>query len=394
MLSNVCNTCSATPAKLLRCSACHGAWYCNAECQRSGWKSHKADCQRLKAEKMRANIEAGAAELQANDAMRVLVQTDRVVITRCADPDDSVFMQVAAQEGINGWLVANNVKCWCTDVGTCGPADAVFVVAAFAPSQLHALKQPRTELELSDYTRERGHLASPPITAFGLRLRITAEPVLGQLSVGLKEVPPDPAAPLACVHGTTVRSTCFFLSSSPSSSGSKGGDGSTGGGGSQEGAGGSDVSTAVDRLVLPPPMSTGTFAGQPRSNCEMKVWCGVGESVSSIVCTDAAALPHVPVTALQAAPYKAATAPTAITDSAPGVVAIGMLLERGSQTSDVAEFEYQTIRAFLHSSHAEQQPEASVPGFARALVQEANAVARMQEFVGGGSLRVEWMSPG
>ena len=138
----------------------------------------------------------------------------------------------------------------------------MFVVTAFAPSQLRKLKQPRTELELSDCTRERGSLESSPISAFGLRLRVTATPMIGQVSIGLKEVAPDPAAPLTAIAGTAVRATVFFV-----------------------------AGEAADRLALPPPMSTGTYAGEPRANAGMKVWCGVGES-HDIVCAEFASMPR------------------------------------------------------------------------------------------------------
>ncbi|KAG2453133.1 hypothetical protein HYH02_002460 [Chlamydomonas schloesseri] len=44
-----CATCSnVAPGKLLRCSACHSAWYCNVDCQRAGFKEHKPFCKALR----------------------------------------------------------------------------------------------------------------------------------------------------------------------------------------------------------------------------------------------------------------------------------------------------------------------------------------------------------
>ena len=396
-----CAACAAEAEKLLRCSACQSVWYCNAKCQQAGWKQHKSECKELKATKILANTQAGAAELEAADAMRVLVQTDRIIITRCADPDDSVYMQIGPQPGMNAWLQANQVQCWCGDVGTCeSPEDAMFVVTAFAPSQLRKLKQPRTELELSDCTRERGSLESSPISAFGLRLRVTATPMIGQVSIGLKEVAPDPAAPLTAIAGTAVRATVFFVA-------------------------GEDA----DRLALPPPMSTGTYAGEPRANAGMKVWCGVGES-HDIVCAEFASMPRVPLEALLSSPYvaqqpplhlrgaAAAAAPpphgeasassqgeasassqsassqSASSQSAASVaeplVAIGVLLERAGTSANTDEFEAHSIRAYLHRQHAARCPEAAVPPFARSLVNDPRAIVAMQA-VAGGSIRVAWM---
>lgn len=399
-----CAACAAEAEKLLRCSACQSVWYCNAKCQQAGWKQHKSECKELKATKILANTQAGAAELEAADAMRVLVQTDRIIITRCADPDDSVYMQIGPQAGMNAWLQANQVQCWCGDVGTCeSPEDAMFVVTAFAPSQLRKLKQPRTELELSDCTRERGSLESSPISAFGLRLRVTATPMIGQVSIGLKEVAPDPAAPLTAIAGTAVRATVFFV-----------------------------AGEAADRLALPPPMSTGTYAGEPRANAGMKVWCGVGES-HDIVCAEFASMPRVPLEALLSSPYvaqqpplhlrgaAAAAAPpphgeasassqgetsassqgeasassqSASSKAAPSVaeprVAIGVLLERAGTSANTDAFEAYSIRAYLHSQHAAQSPEAAVPPFARSLVNDPRAIVTMQAVAGGG-IRVAWM---
>ncbi|KAG2437366.1 hypothetical protein HXX76_006021 [Chlamydomonas incerta] len=44
-----CSTCSnVAPGKLLRCSACHSAWYCDQDCQRKGFKEHKPFCKALR----------------------------------------------------------------------------------------------------------------------------------------------------------------------------------------------------------------------------------------------------------------------------------------------------------------------------------------------------------
>lgn len=360
-----CATCSAAPAKLLRCSGCQSVWYCGSDCQRAHWKSHKVDCKRLKAAKIRSNTEAGAAELQAADAQRIVVQTDRIVIMRCADPDDSVFMQVMPQAGINDWLAANQVECWCESVGTFAPSESIFVVAAFAPSQSRALPQPRTEIDLSDHTRERGMLESEPINAFGHRLLVTAAPALGQVSIGLKEVAGDPAPPLDAIKGTAVIATFFIL----------------------EGE-------SAERLVLPPPMSSGVFAGEERENAHMHVWCGVGESVTSISCSDLDAYPRVPQAALRASTFEARSPPPpAVGDEE--MIAVGVLLERCASTSTASEFEAMSIQAFLHGPHTRQNPEAAVPAFARRVAADPQGRASMQARTeGGGAVRVSWMARG
>ena len=37
-----CDLCGKTYA--LKCSLCHAAFYCNAECQKKAWKAHKKQC--------------------------------------------------------------------------------------------------------------------------------------------------------------------------------------------------------------------------------------------------------------------------------------------------------------------------------------------------------------
>ena len=359
-----CSACSATSAKLLRCSGCQGAWYCNAECQKGHWKSHRAECKRLKEAKVRSNTEAGAAELQAADAMKVVVDSDRILICRCSDPDDSVFMQTMAKPGIQEWLEANQVECWCQSVGTFAPSQTIFVVAAFSRAQIEALPQPRSEIELSDHTRERGVLESEPINAFGLRLCVTAAPAMGQISFGLRELAFDPAPPLDAVAGTAVIASCFILSGG-----------------------------AADALVLPPPMSHGFHAGKERENAMMMVWCGIGECATSITASALDALPSVSQEALRAAPLEASSTapPPAIGND--DVVAIGMLLEQCGASATVDEFEAMSIQAYLHDPHVRQQPQMAVPPFARRLATEpkgvAAAVARSDR-----AARLSWMVQG
>ena len=43
-----CGSCGARREKLLTCSACKSAHYCNAKCQADNWKSHKVECKRIR----------------------------------------------------------------------------------------------------------------------------------------------------------------------------------------------------------------------------------------------------------------------------------------------------------------------------------------------------------
>ena len=292
---------------------------------------------------------AEAKELTDADAMRIVVQSERIVISRCADPDDSVYMQVMAQPGINDWLAANQMECWCQSCGTFPAQQSMLVIAAFAPAQVRALPQPRSEVELSDHSRERGVLESDVINVFGVQLRVTAAPAMGQVSFGLREVALDPAPPLDAVKGVAIITSCFLL-----------------------------TGPTADRLALPPPMSHGVFAGDERENADMKVWCGIGESVSSICCSNLDALPCVSQAALHADRFGARGGAPPASAGADDVVAIAMLFERCGSTSDVEEFEALSIQAFLHGPHTRQQPEMAVPPFARRLVGDLQAVASLQ----------------
>lgn len=376
MSSTTCSFCAATPAKLLRCSGCKAVWYCNAECQKQHWKTtHRAECKTIQQAKIRENTMAAAAELHTADAMRTVVQSQNIMITRCADPDDSVYMQVMAQPAIHEFIQQNQMECWCQSVGTFAPSESMFAVATFTRAQVEALPQPKTELELSDHSRERGVLESEPIRAFGgLRLCITAAPAMGQLAFGLRELAYDPAPPLDAVKGVALIASIFLLT-------------------------GDDAGS----LLLPPPMSHGHFSGVQRENASMKVWCGIGESESSIVCSSLEALPTVSRAALREAcllahhplhhPPRTAAAGSNDDEAADDVIAVGVLLERCGATSTVDDFEALSIQAFLHGPHTRQQPEAAVPEFCRSIAAAPHAVAALRAR-SDSEARLSWMAKG
>ena len=62
-----CEWCNRVPpkskpkAKLKRCSKCGVAHYCNAECLRKGWASHKAFCKSERRRRRRLAAEGGGA---------------------------------------------------------------------------------------------------------------------------------------------------------------------------------------------------------------------------------------------------------------------------------------------------------------------------------------------
>ena len=44
MVSKVCSSCGKKGPDLLKCSVCKSVWYCNVQCQKKDWKSHKQCC--------------------------------------------------------------------------------------------------------------------------------------------------------------------------------------------------------------------------------------------------------------------------------------------------------------------------------------------------------------
>jgi tetratricopeptide (TPR) repeat protein len=64
-----CEQCDSNEAPL-RCSRCKNAWYCNRDCQRSAWKSHKPACKPVKAAEPTTPANGSSAEAcyKAGDA--------------------------------------------------------------------------------------------------------------------------------------------------------------------------------------------------------------------------------------------------------------------------------------------------------------------------------------
>jgi len=363
-----CMCCAAPLANPLRCSACQAAWYCSAGCQRRNWKEHKPKCEAIKREKVLANTQKGAEELIEADAMRVVVHTPRIYVTRCSDPDDTVCKQVMPEAGINDWLQANG-GCFCKDVGKRAlSTDAQVVVSAFRLSQLERLAQPVSEIQMSDTARERGSLESSTFSAFGTRLQVVVSPAMGSLSVSLKEIPPDPAMPLDSVRGIQLRCCLFYLEGSDP---------------------GVEERGLPLGLALPPQMARGRNAGTLMSNCELHTWCGVGESaclsISSIT-----KLPRFPAEELAKDPFNCPPESEARGQDAAAVV---VLFEKVCADTGPDEFEAGEIRNFLHHSHSQRKPETGVPRFARELVKDWRALAALSGYDSNGlqPMHVLWM---
>ena len=68
--NRTCAWCSANSGvqKLLSCSGCHAAYYCNQVCQKAAWKGHKQMCRQAKAAAAAAAASAASAEAAAATA--------------------------------------------------------------------------------------------------------------------------------------------------------------------------------------------------------------------------------------------------------------------------------------------------------------------------------------
>ena len=62
-MERACGACGAVDPPL-RCSACRGARYCSAECQKRDWRAHKAACKQRQREMMSAATPSAAAGQQ------------------------------------------------------------------------------------------------------------------------------------------------------------------------------------------------------------------------------------------------------------------------------------------------------------------------------------------
>ena len=118
-------------------------------------------------ERFQVSLESGAPPIllkvanleyaeEASTTDQFVVNTDRIIVKRSADPDGSVYSQVSMQPGINDFIAREQMECWCESLGSFADSQTAFVVVAFALSQLRELPQPTTEEELQDHTRERG----------------------------------------------------------------------------------------------------------------------------------------------------------------------------------------------------------------------------------------------
>lgn len=277
----------------------------------------------------------GARHFEGADAMRIVLHTDRILVSRCRDPDGSACMQTRFEGGINRWLEEHQLGCSCGDAGSCvGTSSAQVHVVAFSPSALDALVKPLSEMDFVDrFEKKKGNNVAKfgcleaHVLPFGMKFKLLVSDVLGGLSVCLQEA--ESEAPLDSIAGTAVRVSFFFLAGATAS-----------------------------RLELPP-----AVPGRPaRGNYHSKVWCGTGEK-PCLGFYPLAAIPRIPVGALASEGYfTKGKRPTSMDND---VIAIALLFENGGIVTNKAIFEEKCISNFLHGQHARQEPAAAIPSFSR-----------------------------
>jgi len=277
-------------------------------------------------------VQKGAAQIDPDD-MALVVRSPRITITRCRDPDGSVYTQRKV-----GDLRGMDSACWCTDVGT--SPESMVAVFAFDPSHLDHVPKPADEFEMNSHKKQWEELPSEVISAFGVQLSIRVCDRLGALGLMFAEKPSDPPAPLSSAHGTDLRVTHFFL----------------------EGA-------DARGLALPPPMPRGRFANKNPPNSAMAIFCGVGDCMAA--CAGSLSdLPRVTMGALRAAPFAPSSNASAGADDTTPMIAIALLVEKCNSVETPEQFEHAVTRGLLHGMHAEQKPEQAVSPYAEIAARE------------------------
>jgi len=92
-METLCNFCQKPGSQLLACGACHTVKYCNADCQKQDWKSHKPNCTFNKVSQsstsaLEAKSTNDAKESKPEDA-QISAQTNTKLSTKAED-----YMQV------------------------------------------------------------------------------------------------------------------------------------------------------------------------------------------------------------------------------------------------------------------------------------------------------------
>jgi len=113
-----CSSCGNVPfgGKLRKCGSCHTTAYCNGDCQKEHWKIHKAQCKKMKAAKIRDITTDKADEIKQDD-VGIIVNNERLVVSRVREKDGTCFTQFMPKEPYGAFINATKPPCWCGDVG-------------------------------------------------------------------------------------------------------------------------------------------------------------------------------------------------------------------------------------------------------------------------------------
>ncbi|GMH96707.1 hypothetical protein TrVE_jg57 [Triparma verrucosa] len=331
-----CSYCNKIPygGKLKGCSACKVAAYCDAECQKAHWPSHKKECKKLKAKRLKDEaLEKGEAMAKKQEATSsngrtpaasgegeedkacIIVNNERLILARTPPMDDKwVYCQFMPKDAYGPYINATKPACWCNNVGQ---AQSLLVAFVFNPTLLAA---------------KEAYVQSQYMTAFGINFQIVVTKVLNNLSVDLAEEATN--KDISDHKGISARCTYWFCG------GSKG-----------------------DTLSLPPP-SKGKFrhAGEQKCNSHMAVWSGVGMKCAMGL-HEMKSLPTVTKEALEGEVFvQEATAGAEI----PKITyTICVMIEKVKDVKTKDEYEQSSIQSKLHMYHADSVKSEEIPDFCK-----------------------------
>jgi len=117
------------------------------------------------------DITRKASDNIKQDDMKIIVNNERVVISRCKDPDGFVYSQFMPGPQYGDFIQATKPPCWCAGVGE---EPSLLVAFAFDPKEL--AKGPTDDIQAAKQQgkkpKEGGYLASQFLSAFGVNFQI------------------------------------------------------------------------------------------------------------------------------------------------------------------------------------------------------------------------------
>ena len=84
LVQKKCSFCGKKRLDLLKCAACKSVWYCNVQCQKKAWKSHKDKCRKERShESVRREEACGSNSGQTKDKECALCGETGIKLKKC-----------------------------------------------------------------------------------------------------------------------------------------------------------------------------------------------------------------------------------------------------------------------------------------------------------------------